>query len=180
MTDLIPTSALGGREARGVTFGELALREAPEMALASLALPKGAGRPEPFGLTLPGPGGYVSDGPVGAVWAGPDQWMICAAGRAETDFAAEASQEAPGAYVTEQTDGFVAFEITGPSARLEAMLERLVNLPLAKLGPGCGVRTGVHHMTVFVLRPDAARVIFLGMRSAAESLWRVLEETAQR
>ncbi|WP_108258788.1 aminomethyltransferase family protein [Mangrovicoccus ximenensis] len=104
--------------------------------------------------------------------------MITGEGLADADFAGLVSAEAPGARITEQTDGFAAFEIAGPG--IAALLERLVNLPPAALAPGRAARTGLHHMTVFLVRRAEDRLAVIGMRSQAGSLWHALEtETAR-
>jgi sarcosine oxidase subunit gamma len=178
-TDLTPMTALGATAPRTLSAGALTLREDDRLALASLAV--AADSPAPFGIALPGPGGWVDvpDG-LGAFWMARDQWMIAGAGRAGTDFAAELAQAAPGARVTEQTDAWAAFEITGDAAALAALLERLVNLPPRATAPGRSTRTLLHHMGVFVIRPAADRMVVLGMRSAAGSLWHALETAADR
>ena len=125
MTDSTPITALGGPAARVASFGSVSLTENTGLALASLA---GAADVAPMGLDLPPVGGAVSAGGYGAFWTGPSQWMIEAAGRAETDFAAALQAQAPDCVVTEQTDGFVCFEITAPGAGLTGLLQKLVNL----------------------------------------------------
>ena len=89
-------------------------------------------------------------------------------------------QEAPGCAITEQTDGFLAFDLEGPEAAVLAVLEKLVNIDLRAFGPGYATRTGLHHMAVFVIRRGAGKVSFLGMRSAAGSLWHALASAAAR
>ena len=180
MTDLIPLTALGAAAPRQAAIGALRLSENAGLALASLALRAGAPRPAPFGLDLPGPGGWTAGMGTAAFWTGPDQWMIEAEGRAHEDFARALAAEAPGCSVTEQTDGWVAIEIAsaaGPAPILR-LLEKLVNLDPAGLGPGRATRTGLHHMSVFVLRRAPDRLAVLGMRSAAGSLWHALETAA--
>jgi len=63
---------------------------------------------------------------------------------------------------------------------LGALLERLVNLPPRATAPGRSTRTLMHHLGVFIVRPAADRLIVLGMRSAAASLWHVLDTAAHR
>ena len=180
MTDLTPITALGAPAPRTAQHGDLALSENAGLALASLSMPRGAPPPAPFGLALPGPGRLVAAAPHGAFWMGQDSWMITGDGLAETDFAATVASEAPGARITEQTDGFAAFDITGPEAGIAALLERLVNLPPEALAPGHATRTGFEHMSVFVLRRAPDSVTLLGMRSAAASVWHTLESTLSR
>ena len=179
MTDLTPLTALGAADPRSVTVGALTLREDAALALASLAVSGDA--PAPFGIALPGPGGWADGAEgLGAFWMAPGQWMIAGAGRAARDFAAEVAAAAPGARVTDQTDAWAAVEIMGDARALARLLERLVNLPPRAVAPGRSTRTLIHHMGVFVIRPAADRLVVLGMRSAAGSLWHVLDTTATR
>lgn len=181
MPDLMPICALGGAMPDSRQYGALTLAENPDLGLASLALRRGAVAPD-LGLALPGPGEWVQGDGIAAFWTGPDQWMVEYPGRAADDVASVLSAAAPGCSVTEQTDGFAAFEIrssAGP-APIEALLERLVNLDTARLAPGAATRTGLHHMSVFVIRRAPDHLALLGMRSAAASIWHALTATAQR
>lgn len=179
MTDLIPLTALGAAAPRRAAVGALTLTERPDIALASLALRRGGAVPQPFGLTLPAPGGLSAAGTHAAFWTGTGQWMVMAEAAAETDLAAALRAAAPGASVTEQTDGWVAVAVTAPdAATLERLTERLVNLPRGALAPGHASRTLLHHMSVFVLRRTDTELMILGMRSAAQSLWHALETAA--
>ncbi|RUW03123.1 MAG: sarcosine oxidase subunit gamma [Mesorhizobium sp.] len=182
MSELIPITALGAALPRLASFGALEIRENVGLALASLALRRGTIGPRPFGLTLPGPGRWIAGQGVAALWTGPDQWMIEYEGRADLGFAAELKQFAAGCSVTEQTDGWVAFEIVlrAGSRPLEALLSKLVNIDLADFGPGRARRTGIEHMSCFVIRRSEAHVAVLGARSSAASLWHALETAAKR
>ncbi|MDX8480121.1 sarcosine oxidase subunit gamma [Mesorhizobium sp. VK24D] len=182
MSELRPITALGAAPPRLASFGALEIRENAGLALASLALRRGTVEATPFGLTLPGPGRWVAGQGVAALWAGLDQWMIEAEGRAEEDFAAELKQVAPSCSVTEQTDGWVDFEIASSagSRPVEALLSKLVNVDLADFGPGRATRTGLEHMSCFVIRRSDAHIAVLGARSSAGSLWHALETAAKR
>lgn len=182
MTDLTPLTALGTPAAQSARFASLTLRENPGLALASLALRRGATAPAPFGLALPGPGQWARSGAISAFWMAPGQWMIEAESRADGDFATELVAHGQGCSVTDQTDGFVCFEITsnaGPGP-VERLLERLVNLDLTAFGPGSATRKGYEHMSIFVIRRAADHVAVLGLRSAAGSIWHGLTTAAQR
>ena len=182
MTDLSPLTALGTPVAETVTFGALILRENATVALASVSLRRGAATPAPFGLVLPAPRGWVRGDGVGAFWTGPGQWMIEGEGRAAEDFAAALVAHCPGCSVTEQTDGFVVFEMVssaGP-APIDRLLERLVNIDTGAFGPGSATRTGFEHMSIFVIRRAAERLAVLGLRSAAGSIWHGLTGAAER
>lgn len=182
MPDLKPVTALGGKAARSFSAGALSIDENDGLALASVALRRGAAQPAPFGLTLPEPGKWTEGGGVSAFWIGPDQWMIERHDGAHNDFAKEVSELCPGASVTEQTDGFAAFEIrsAGGEPAILALMAKLVNLDPAHFNPGSATRTGLHHMSVFVIRRAPDRLAILCMRSAAGTLWHALEAAASR
>lgn len=180
MTDLSPISALGHAAPQALAIGGLTIAENAGLALASLALRQGESAPQPFGLTLPGPGGWARAGGTSAFWMGPGAWMVEAAGRAGEDFAAALKAEAPGCSVAEQTDGWVVFEITAAAAVLEALLEKLVNLDARRFAPGSAMRTGLEHMSVFVIRRAEGQLALLAMRSAAASVFHAIETAARR
>ncbi len=179
MTDLTPITALGTLEPRSLTIGSYSLRENSALALASLSVPDTA--PQPFGLTLPEPGQLTRAGQYGAFWTGPNQWMVEGADLAETDFARALLAEAPEARVTEQTDGWTAFEIRAETAaQITALLERLANLPASDLAPGRATRTSCEHMSLFFLRRSDTELALIGMRTLAATLWHGLETTLER
>lgn len=182
MTDLTPITALGARQPQAMKCGALTITENAQMGLASLALRRGAPQPVPMGLQLPGPGGWCAGNGVSALWTGPGQWMIEAEGRAEENFARELKSRAPDCSVTEQTDGFVVFEIASAAdgAPIRALMAKLVNIDVAGFGPGCATRTGLEHMTVFVIRRAEDRLAIIGMRTLAGSLWHAMVTAAQR
>ncbi|RJT26741.1 sarcosine oxidase subunit gamma [Mesorhizobium waimense] len=182
MTDLTAFTALGAAQPRLASFEALDIRENPELALASLALRRGSIRPAPFGLHLPEPGRWVAGQGVAAFWVGPDQWMIEAEGRAEENFAADLKQASPDCTVTEQTDGWIVFEIVSRSGRapLEELLSKLVNIDLADFELGRATRTGLEDMSCFVIRRNETHVAVMGARSFAGSLWHALETAVSR
>lgn len=182
MPDLAPLTALGRAEARRQRFGPLVVSENVRLGLASLAIRRDAPTPEPMGLHLPGPGGWIEDAQGSAFWIAPHQWMIEVPDGAGTDLERDLRAAVPDAAVTDQTDGWVVLEISsdaGPRP-LERVLEKLVNLDLDRFGPGSATRTGVDHMSVFVIRRSATAVAVLGMRSAAGSLWHAVEAAVSR
>ncbi|SMO92502.1 sarcosine oxidase subunit gamma [Paracoccus laeviglucosivorans] len=179
MTDLHPICALGATQPQTRRFGPLTLAENSELALASVALRRDAASPD---LPQPVPGEWQAAGDIAAFWTGPDQWMVEGPGLAATDFAAQIAARAPGCSVTEQTDGFVAFEITsttGPGP-IRALLEKLVNVDAHRFTAGHATRTGFHHMSVFVIRRADDRLALIGMRSAAGTIWHALTDAAEQ
>lgn len=180
MTDLSPISALGHAAPQAIRIGGLTITENTGLALASLALRQGGEEPQPFGLALPGPGDWVKAGSISAFWTGPGAWIIEADGRAEGDFAGALKAEAPGCSVSEQTDGWVVFEIAGDAATIEALLEKLVNLDAPRFAVGSARRTGLEHMSVFVIRRAEEQLAIMVMRSAAGSVNHAIETVARR
>ncbi len=182
MTDLTPITALGDATPLDQRFGALRITENTGLGLASLTLRRGAARPAPMGLELPAPGRWSQGQGVAAFWTGPDQWMIEAETRATEDFAAELASHAPGCSITEQTDAWTVFEITSDrgDAPIRALMEKLVNIDTGSFGPGSATRTGLHHLSVFLVRRAEDRLAVMTMRSMARDLWHVLEETAKR
>ncbi|MGE3371445.1 MAG: sarcosine oxidase subunit gamma [Rhizobiaceae bacterium] len=182
MTDLTPITALGAAAPADHRLGRLRITENTQLALASLALHRGAMQPAPMGLNLPGPGYWAAGQGVAAFWSGPDQWMIETEGRAGEDFAVILAGEAPDCSVTEQTDGWAAFEIVSDAggAPIRALMEKLVNLDAERFVPGSATRTNLHHMGVFLIRRAEDRLAIFGMRSFAGALWHVLAQTAER
>lgn len=192
MTDLTPITALGANAPVMQSFGSLRISENSDLALASLALRRNAAMPAPMGLELPGPGQWTGGQHAGgqhaggqglaAFWTGPDQWMVEAETRAAEDFAGELAAHAPGCSVTEQTDAWTVFEIVSDDgdAPIRALMEKLVNIDTGNFGPGNATRTGLHHMSVFLLRRAENHLAIMTMRSMAGDLWHVLDETAKR
>lgn len=182
MTDLTPMTALGSQTARIQTHGALTLTETPDLALASISLRKNAVQPDIKGLVLPSVGRWSAHGGLAAFWMGPDQWMIEARGLGDTGVAHTVKEAAPECSVTEQTDGFVAIEIQSDAggAPIRALLGALVNLDANTFDTGSAARTGLEHMTVFVIRRAEDRLAVIGMRSLAGSLWHAVEQAAKR
>ncbi len=182
MTDLTPRTALGATAARNETIGAYLIEENTELGLASVAIPAETIPPVLFGLTLPKPGHLTLeiDGKF-AIWTAPNQWLFATDGDAHQDCAALVKSKIAMAYITEQTDAWVAFKVSSQtSGQINTLLERLVNLPETATDTGKATRTNIHHMSVFVLRPTSTQVTFLGPRTQAGSLWHVLETTLRQ
>jgi sarcosine oxidase, subunit gamma len=171
-TDVIaPTPAQGSSVSVTIT-------ENIAVALASLAVRKGGGAAvakAAKGLKIDLPAaGHASDT---ALWLGPDQWMIEAPFAQHEDIVAylkPAFKEA--ASITEQTDAWVRFDLTGPD--LHAMFERLCNLDTRAMQAGHGTRTVIDHLGCYVIcRSDHFTI--LGPRSSAGSLHHALMTAAK-
>lgn len=182
MTDLIPLTALGTTDLRSERFSALTIAEDDTIGLASLALRKGQSVPTPFGLILPAAGFAAQSGSTSAIWTGPDQWLVLGNGQGQTDFAAQVLAQTPNTSVTEQTDGFVCFDIRSDAGGppIAALMSKLVNLPPETYATGRATRTGLDHMTVFLYRREEGHLSVLGLRSYAGSLWHTLATAAER
>nr|WP_235915968.1 sarcosine oxidase subunit gamma [Thalassovita mangrovi] len=177
-----PITALGAVAPRVLETVRYSLRENDGVAFASLVLPADRPAPAVFGIDLPEPGKYAQgDAGKSAFWTARHQWMIEGASLAETDFAAALKAELPEGRVSEQTDGWITFDIFGtkPEA-ITALLERIVNLPAATLDPGCATRTSFEHMSAYFVRRSDTHLSVIGMRTLAGSLWHALETVIRR
>lgn len=182
MRTLRPQTALLGTTPRISTFGPVRIEENADLALASLSKRHGQNTPEPFGMILPAIGKAVKSGPFGAFWIGQGQWMITADGLGDAGLAKALKTETPDVSVTEQTDGFAVFEILShTNARLlDRLITKLVNVDPKTLTSGTAARTGLNHMTVFLIRNTDVHFTVIGMRSLAGSLWHAVTVAAAR
>ena len=170
---LKPLTPLGQTETQSVTIGPVTIVENVGLALASLATRQGRQADVARGakllkMVLP-PAGRSSDS---ALWLGPDQWMIEAPFATHEDIAGYLKATfGDAASITEQTDAWARFDVTGPD--LHAMFERLCNLDTRAMKPGCGTRTVIEHLGCYVTC-KAEGLTVLGPRSSAKSLFHAL------
>lgn len=179
MHDLAPLTPLGGTAPRVDTYGARTLTEVIDRALASVAAR--LGREEEaaalvgtlIGAGAPGPSRIGGDGTLAAFWTGPDQWMVEAPFETHEDLAARIVARSEGAVsVTEQTDAWCRFDVTGPD--LPRILERLCPVDAQGFVGGEAVRTTVEHMGCFVICRAPEQVSVMGPRSSAGSLHHAL------
>ncbi|MGI3164109.1 sarcosine oxidase subunit gamma [Pseudooceanicola sp. 200-1SW] len=182
MTDLIPMGALGTPEPARAQFGALSLGENAALMLIAVATRPGTPAPHPLGLRLPGPGLWSQGQGAAAFWTGPGQWMIETDVPDHAERLRDAIRSAPGARLTDQSDGWVCVEVTSDAgaAPIRALLERLVNLAPDQIAPGHATRTLLHHLGCVLIRRAEDRLAVLAPRSSAASLWHALCETAER
>ncbi|MBY5971603.1 hypothetical protein KUV28_04570 [Ferrimonas balearica] len=182
MTDLIPMGALGSPDPERASHGALTLTENTALMLISVATRPGTPAPHPLGLHLPGPGLWSQGQGAAAFWTGPGQWMIETDVPDHAERLRDAIRSAPGARLTDQSDGWVCVEVTSDAgaAPIRALLERLVNLSPDQVAPGHATRTLLHHLGCIVIRRAEDHLAVLAPRSAAGSLWHLLRETASR
>lgn len=184
MHKLKPMTALGADVPRVETIGNLTITENPDLALASLAARQGQAQgvekalKGALSLALPGPGKSTRAAAHAAFWMGPEQWMVVAPQDKHELLAGELKSivDDKGS-VTEQTDGWCCFDVTGPG--LAALFERLSPAPLRQMARGDAIRTTLEHLGVFLWVQAEDRVAVLAPRSSAGSLHHALAAAAQ-
>lgn len=180
MHDLAPLTALGGAAPRRDTHGGVTLTENSGLALASVAARRGheaACRRHMEALLegdAPGPGRACLHDPEAAFWMAPDQWMVGAPYASHEDLADQLkSRFGATASITEQSDAWVCFDLSGPG--VEAVMELCCNVNIRAMVTGDATRSAIHHLGVYVLRfdpPEHLRII--GPRASAASLHHAL------
>lgn len=182
MASLQPLTALGKRDATVVTHGPLTITERFDVALASVAARKGrmadlSAAAKKLDVPLPGPASHLQGTPYSAFWVAPEMWFV-EAPYASHELIADLLKAAFGdaASITEQTDAWVAFDLSAPD--LTPLLERLCNVDYAAKPDGYATRSVMEHLGVYLIKhgPGAARLY--GPRSSAESLMHALETAA--
>lgn len=119
-----------------------------------------------LGLSFPDPGTWAAKGAARIVWTGRDQALVMGADVPALE----------GAAVTDQSDGWAGFSLTGPGA--EAALARLVAVDLraAAFPVGGAARAGLNHMSMVLLRTAAEAFEIYVFRSMARTAWHELAE----
>ena len=180
---LQPLTALGGVEPARDVIGAVEIVENPGIALASLATRRGQGSAvaaaaRAMGLGLPGPGMVSASAPCAALWLGPDQWMVMAQSASHEDLAAVLGTAfGAAASVTEQTGGWVCFDLNGPA--LPDLFERLCAVDTRAMAVGGGTRTVIEHLGCYVICRAAGQFRVFGPRSSAASLHHALTTAAR-
>jgi sarcosine oxidase subunit gamma len=176
-------TALGHDTAEVVQIGPYRIAERFDVALASLAVRRGqdaafAAAAKTLGVPLPVASRYAAGTPFSAFWTTPEMWFV------EADFATHEDIVATlkpafgeTASITEQTDAWVRFDVSGEG--LVTLFERLSNLDLATLADGYATRTVIEHLGVYLIRHSATSVTLYGPRSSAQGLLHALEVTAK-
>lgn len=174
-------TALGQQTPKTKEIGPYRITERFDVALASLATRKGQdaalrAAASGLGLPLPDPARAASGSVWSSFWVAPEMWMV------EADFAryeniVAALKPAFGetASITEQTDAWVRFDVSGPD--LAPLLERLSNVDFRRSPDGFASRTVIEHIGCYLIRHGATSVTLYGPRSSAASLFHALEMT---
>ncbi|WP_421980285.1 sarcosine oxidase subunit gamma [Roseibium sp.] len=179
LTQSVPGSKTG--ETR-FTLKDFKLGVEPGLALASVAVRTGkedaaaARLSDILGTDLPPPGKFRQGADHTAFWIGRDQWMIAADHETREHLASGLKSVLQDtASVTEQNDGWVCLDVSGPD--LSGVFERLMHADTALLSEGAALRTAIEHIGCFILclETDTHYRLFAG-RSFGGSLFQVLRE----
>ena len=185
MHTLAALTPLGNQQAKTETIGQIRITEVIDRALASLSMRVGQEKPfaaaakKLFKTGMPTPGAWSDAAPFGLIWTGPEQWFVEAPFATHEDIAAILKAGVgDAASVTEQTDGWVRFDVEG--TRVVDLLERLCPVPSRQMQTGAATRTILEHMGCLVIcRGAAQHFSLLAPRSYAQSLLHALKSAAQ-
>ena len=180
---LKPITPLGHDAPHSVTLGPVTISEVTHTALASLAARLGEGKAvtdiaDAAGIPLPPPGKAAQGATYAAFWLSPELWMIEAPFATHEDIVAILKPHfGEAASLTEQTDAWARFDVTGDD--LPAMFERLCAFDLRAHGPGAATRTVIEHLGCYVVIRAPGHLSVIGPRSSAASLFHALETAAR-
>lgn len=180
---LKPLTPLGHDTPHSVTLGPVTITEVTDTALASLAARQGEAQAvadiaETAGIPLPGPGKAAKAATYGSFWLSPDMWMVEAPFATHEDIVAILKPHfGETASLTEQTDAWARFDVTGDD--LPAMFERLCAFDLRAHGPGSATRTVIEHLGCYVVIRASGHLSVIGPRSSAASVFHALETAAR-
>ena len=184
MHNLKATTALGGNEPQTDTIGSLTITECPDWAIASVAARRGCEKTnvtafkKALGFAFPKPMQITGKAGITAFWTGPDQCFVEAPIGGDEDLSnrlADALQKT--ASVTEQTDGWVRFDLAG--AGCSDVLERLCILDTRAMGKATVSRTSLEHSGCFILCRASDHFSVYGPRSTAASIHHALVTAAK-
>ncbi len=169
------------------SFGETQLSELTELAIVSIAIPLdgeqafkaalsgayGAGMPEPGGSTL------SSDGRTRFLWTARDQLFALFKDRSPSAAANMGKALDTTAYVTLQSDNWVALRLSGGKAR--TALERIcpIDLHPSAFPEGHVARTMMEHMGTIILGDGTDKFLLLSASSSAKSFLHAVRTSLQ-
>jgi methylglutamate dehydrogenase subunit D len=168
-------TALGGHEAQVDVIHGLTITECPDWAIASVATRTGKEKQlatafkKAMGTALPKPMKSIGKGGITTFWTGPNQYFI-EAPFADNEGLADTLVKTlkKTASVTEQTDGWVRFDVQGTGC--SDVFERLCILDTRSMKKGAVSRTILEHSGCFILCRTHAYFSLYGPRSTAASI----------
>lgn len=168
MPELIAKSPLSG--VWPVTHGGLRMSEHLLGPVTSIAILPGQEKSvaralKPLGLTFPAPNTSVMAGEATLVWTARHQAFLI--GIAAPDIA--------GAAMTDQSDGWAALRLEGPTAGEALMRLYPLDLRLASFPVSAVARAPLNHMQSILLRTAPYAFDILVFRSMARTAWHEVE-----
>jgi sarcosine oxidase subunit gamma len=183
MPNLTAVSPLGFTTPHKDVVGAYTISEVADRAMASVTARKGSAAAVKNILAkilnhpVPEVGGYCA-GKIEAFWTGQSQWMLAAAFDEYEDIVASFSGTFKSkASLTEQTDGWCRFAITGPD--IDRLCSLLCNVDMRTLMAGKASRTSIEHIGCFLLRVADDSLHIIGPRSSAASLHHAISAAAK-
>jgi sarcosine oxidase subunit gamma len=177
--DLAALTPLGGTDPKTDRIGAMTISEVTDRALASVTCRAGKSKPfhtaakKLFGADLPAPGHWAEGPTYGVIWTGLEQWFVEAPFATHEDIVRIVKEPlGDTASVTEQTDGWVRFDLAGGTA--VDMLERLCPVPARRMKKADATRSIIEHMGCFVICRDTTHFSVIAPRSFAGSLHHAL------
>lgn len=170
MPELIAKLPLGTAP---VTVGTVTLSELPLPRMTSVAPFNGKDKAvakalKAMGLTFPAPNMTVRKGDAEILWTSRGQAFL---------IGPDPAPLAGLAALTDQTDGWAAFELTGTGA--VDVLARLVPVDCAAIAPDGSLRTQLVHIGLVLTRRDRGFRLMV-FRSMARSAWHEIEDSMHR
>ncbi|MBL4751751.1 MAG: sarcosine oxidase subunit gamma [Amylibacter sp.] len=184
MHNLKAITALGGLKLQTDTIAGLTISECPNWAIASVAARRGCEKTnvtafkKALGLAFPKPMQSTGKAGITAFWTGPNQCFVEApidSDEALPNRLADALKKT--ASVTEQTDGWVRFDLLGTGC--SDVFERLCILDTRTLKKGMVSRTSLEHSGCFILCRASDHFSVYGPRSTAASIHHALVTAAK-
>ena len=168
-------------DGRSVTIGKTALWVLADRPLYSLSVPMGgdtefeAALSSNFGLYRPAAGQFTESEGYRLCGLAQDQFFLMALAPQAPDEAAIRAKLSDAAYVTDQSDSWVALQLNGELA-LSAM-ERICPIDLAPdvFAPGSLGRTSMEHLSAIVMAEHDGGLTLISPISSAESFWHAVE-----
>ena len=131
---------------------------------------------EILSCSVPEPGCYCN-GKFEAFWIGQSQWMIRAQD-SQFDIVSIFSERFQNiASITEQTDGWCQFSISGQ--KLHRLCSLLCNIDTRSFEVGMVSRTSIEHISCYVLMLADNEILIIGPRSYAGSLLHAINSAAK-
>lgn len=174
--EMKPQLALVGLEHE---TGDVRVVEITGRAIASLAIPRNGAAilrqrvADQYQTEMPAVGHSNTSPVTNARLLGlaSDQMFLLFDDRESDSVAAITRRFKGAAYITDQSDSWVMFQVSGSNSR--AALERICQLDLHHdvFGPGATARTMMEHLGVIIVNEGNGSFLLMSARSSAQSFW---------